>query len=283
MISDARFDALGAWLERVLPAPMESIAPASADASFRRYFRVTLAREIALPDAGPRVGTLIAMDAPPPQEDCRPFVAVARLLATANVHAPAVLAADLARGFLLLSDLGTRTYLAELSEATAPALYRDAIAALVRWQAASRNGVLPRYDEALLARELNLFADWYVAKHLGVPLPDAQRTVLDHAFRQIIANNLSQPCVYVHRDYHSRNLMVVEPRPGFSTSRTQYTVRLPMTWCRCCAMHTSHGTRSISSIGRCATGSMRELPGFRSAPTSPHSGAISNGWACSAT
>ena len=214
MTSDARFDALGAWLERVLPAPMESIAPASADASFRRYFRVTLVREIALPNAGPRVGTLIAMDAPPPHEDCRPFIAVARLLAAANVHAPVVLAADLPRGFLLLSDLGTRTYLAELSEATAPALYRDAMAALVRWQAASREGVLPRYDEALLARELNLFADWYVAKHLGVPLADAQRTVLDNAFRQIIANNLAQPCVYVHRDYHSRNLMVVEPRPG---------------------------------------------------------------------
>jgi aminoglycoside/choline kinase family phosphotransferase len=214
MTSDARFDTLGAWLERVLPAPMESIAPASADASFRRYFRVTLAREIALPDTGSRVRTLIAMDAPPPQEDCRPFVAVAKLLAAANVHAPAVLAEDLPRGFLLLSDLGTRTYLAELSEATAPALYRDAIAALVRWQVASREGVLPCYDEALLARELNLFADWYVAKHLGVALPDAQRTVLANAFRHIIANNLAQPCVYVHRDYHSRNLMVVEPRPG---------------------------------------------------------------------
>jgi hypothetical protein len=214
MTSDARFDALGAWLERVLPAPMESIAPASADASFRRYFRVTLARQVALPDAGPRARTLIAMDAPPPQEDCRPFVAVARLLVEADVHAPAVLAEDLPRGFLLLSDLGTRTYLAELSEATAPALYRDAIAALVRWQVASREGVLPRYDEVRLARELNLFVDWYVAKHLGVALPDAQRVVLATTFQQIIANNLAQPCVYVHRDYHSRNLMVVEPRPG---------------------------------------------------------------------
>jgi N-acetylmuramate 1-kinase len=214
MTSDGRFDALAAWLERVVPAPMESIAAASADASFRRYFRVTLAREIALPDAGACARTLIAMDAPPPHEDCRPFLAVARLLAAAKVHAPVVLAEDLARGFLLLSDLGTRTYLAELSEATAPALYRDATAALVRWQAASRDGVLPCYDETLLTRELNLFADWYVAKHLGVALPDAQRAVLTSAFGRIIANNLAQRCVYVHRDYHSRNLMVVEPRPG---------------------------------------------------------------------
>jgi N-acetylmuramate 1-kinase len=214
MTSDARLDALAAWLRRVAPAPMESLAPASADASFRRYFRVTLAREIASPDAGKRVRTLIAMDAPPPQEDCRSFVEVATLLAKAKVHAPAVLAADLSRGFLLLSDLGTRTYLTELSEATAPALYRDAIATLVRWQTASRAGVLPRYDESLLARELNLFADWYVAKHLGVALSDEQRSTLAIASRQIIANNLAQPCVYVHRDYHSRNLMVIEPRPG---------------------------------------------------------------------
>ena len=214
MTSDARFDALGAWLERVLPEPMESIAPASADASFRRYFRVTLAHEVALPDSGRRVRTLIAMDAPPPQEDCRPFVAIARLLAAAKLHAPAVLAEDLARGFLLLSDLGTRTYLADLTEDTAPSLYRDATVALVRWQVASRDGVLPRYDEALLTRELNLFADWYVAKHLGVALTDAQRSVLTSAFERIIASNLAQPCVYVHRDYHSRNLMVIEPRPG---------------------------------------------------------------------
>jgi N-acetylmuramate 1-kinase len=214
MISDARFDALGAWLERVVPAPVESIAPASTDASFRRYFRVTMTRELVIPDAPRRTRTLIAMDAPPPQEDCRPFVTVAKLLAAANVHAPTVLAEDLSRGFLLLSDLGTRTYFAELSEATAPALYRDATAALLRWQLASRDGVLPRYDEALLGRELSLFPEWYVAKHLGVVLPDPQRAVLAGAFRQIIANNLAQPCVYVHRDYHSRNLMDVEPRPG---------------------------------------------------------------------
>jgi N-acetylmuramate 1-kinase len=213
MISDARLDALRAWLDRVLPAPMESLAPASADASFRRYFRVTLQSESLLP-GGERARTLIAMDAPPPQEDCRPFVAVAALLTAAGVHAPAVFAHEPTQGFLLLSDLGTRTYLAELSDASAPALYRDASAALVRWQLASTEGVLPRYDEALLRRELDLFPEWYVARHLGIALNDAQRATLAGAFKRILANNLAQPCVYVHRDFHSRNLMVCEANPG---------------------------------------------------------------------
>ena len=160
------------------------------------------------------VRTLIAMDAPPPQEDCRPFVAVAALLGAAGVHAPAVVAANLTEGFLLLSDLGTRTYLAELSDATAPNLYRDASAALIRWQQASKEGVLPRYDEALLRRELELFPQWYVARHLGIALNSAQTATLAGAFQRILANNLAQPCVFVHRDYHSRNLMIGEPNPG---------------------------------------------------------------------
>jgi N-acetylmuramate 1-kinase len=213
MISDARLDALRAWLDRVLPAPMESLAPASADASFRRYFRVTLQSESLLA-GGQRSRTLIAMDAPPPQEDCRPFVAVAALLTAAGVHAPAVFAHDLPQGFLLLSDLGTRTYLAALSDASAPELYHDASVALVRWQLASTEGVLPRYDEALLRRELDLFPDWYIAKHLGIALNDAQRATLTGAFKRILVNNLAQPCVYVHRDFHSRNLMVCEANPG---------------------------------------------------------------------
>jgi aminoglycoside/choline kinase family phosphotransferase len=214
MVSDARFDALRAWLERVLPVPVESIAPASADASFRRYFRVTLRAPTALPGTGTRARTLIAMDAPPPHEDCRPFVKVAALLSAAGVHAPAVVTANLTDGFLLLADLGTRTYFAELSDATAPDLYRDASAALVRWQRASKEGVLPRYDEALLRRELELFPEWYVSRHLGIALNDAQAGTLAQAFQRILANNLAQACVYVHRDYHSRNLMIDDPSPG---------------------------------------------------------------------
>jgi hypothetical protein len=154
------------------------------------------------------------MDAPPPMENCGPYVRVAKLLADAGVHAPTVYAQDLARGFLLLSDLGTETYVEALSEQSAPALYGDATAALLRWQLASRDGVLPHYDETLLRRELDLFPQWYVARQLGIALTDAQRDTLSRAFEHILANNLAQPCVFVHRDYHSRNLMVSQPNPG---------------------------------------------------------------------
>jgi hypothetical protein len=154
------------------------------------------------------------MDAPPPMENCGPFVAVAHLLHEAGVHAPRVLALDLARGFLLLSDLGTTTYLAALDAGNAHELYLAAIDALVRFQRTSREGVLPPYDEALLRRELDLFPDWYVARHLGRALDDGQRQALDRVFGRILANNLAQPRVFVHRDYHSRNLMVSEPNPG---------------------------------------------------------------------
>ena len=214
MTSDVRFDALCAWLGRVLPSPMLSIEPASADASFRSYFRITLSDEQSLTQGGAAVGTLIAMDAPPSRENCRPFVAVARMLADAGVHSPAILAEALDLGFLLLSDLGTQTYLAALTEATAPALYGDACAALIRWQLASRQGMLPPYDEALLRRELDLFPDWYIARHVGVTLDKAQRDTLSKVFRRILDNNLAQARVYVHRDYHSRNLMVSDPNPG---------------------------------------------------------------------
>ncbi len=191
------------WLHRQLPGRTFSLAPASADASFRRYFRV------ALPDA-----TLIVMDAPPEQEDCRPFVHVAGLMAAAGLNVPAILAQDLAQGFLLLSDLGSTTYLAVLDDTNADALFRDAIAALIRWQQASREGVLPTYDEALLRRELALFPDWYVRRHLGIELDTSQRDELEVVFSRILANNLAQPKVYVHRDYMPRNLMLTEPNPG---------------------------------------------------------------------
>lgn len=209
--ADARLAALSAFVAARVKATSFTLAPASSDASFRRYFRITLDAPCAL---AADARTLIAMDAPPPHEDCRPFVQVAALLAAAGVHAPAVLAQDLAQGFLLLTDLGDTTYLAALDARNAHCLYLDAIEALVRWQAASREGVLPRYDEPLLARELALFPDWYVERHLGRTLDAAQRADLDGVFRLILANNLAQPQVYVHRDYHSRNLMVTTPNPG---------------------------------------------------------------------
>jgi len=209
--ADARLAALSDWLTATLAGTRFALAPASADASFRRYFRATLASPHPL---APGASTLIAMDAPPPMENCGPFVAVAHLLQEAGVHAPRVLAQDLARGFLLLSDLGTTTYLAALDAGNAHELYLAAIDALVRFQRTSREGVLPPYDEALLRRELDLFPDWYVARHLGRVLDDGQRQALDRMFGAILANNLAQPRVFVHRDYHSRNLMVSEPNPG---------------------------------------------------------------------
>ena len=192
------------WLNRLFPRQHHEqelrIEPASADASFRRYFRVTLENG----------DTRIVMDAPPEHEDCRPFLHVAALFRDAGVHVPEVFAQDLEQGFLLLSDLGNTTYLNVLDATTAPALYRDANAALVDIQRASRAGVLPAYDRALLERELNLFPDWYVAQHLGLTLDAPQTAALRNVFETLLANNLAQPQVFVHRDYHSRNLMVID-------------------------------------------------------------------------
>lgn len=191
-------DWLDCQLPRQQPDQAYSLEPASADASFRRYFRVSLADG----------STRIIMDAPPEHEDCRPFLKVAALFRDAGVHVPEVYAEELAKGFLLLSDLGHTTYLNVLDATTAPKLYRDANTALVDIQRASRPGVLPEYDHALLSRELDLFPDWYVARHLGITLGAEQQATLRSAFDKILANNLAQPQVFVHRDYHSRNLMV---------------------------------------------------------------------------
>ena len=190
------------WLARhfsLLPEQIR-LTPASADASFRRYFRLHL-------DDG---STRIVMDAPPEHEDCRPFLHVAALFGKAGVHVPNVHAENLEQGFLLLSDLGNTTYLQALDAHSAPSLYRDANSALIQIQLASRSGVLPDYDRALLERELNLFPDWYLARHLGVTPSPAQEAVLRGVFEQILGNNLAQPPVFVHRDYHSRNLMRIE-------------------------------------------------------------------------
>jgi hypothetical protein len=201
---DVRRAALEEWLHRELGGASFSLTPASEDASFRRYFRATL-------DDG---ATRIVMDAPPDKEDCRPFVRIAGMLTEAGVHAPRVLARDLEQGFLLLSDLGTRTYLNELRADNATALFGDATDALMRWQLATRPGELPPYDEALLRREMSLFPDWYVAKHLGKVLGAAQKQALESVFAALVKSALAQPCVYVHRDYMPRNLMVSDPNPG---------------------------------------------------------------------
>jgi hypothetical protein len=198
-----RLEALDAWLGRTLGGREFTREPASADASFRRYFRVA---------AGER--TWIAMDAPPEREDCRPFVKVAGLMRAAGLHVPEIVAQDLGQGFLLLSDLGKRTYLQAFDGTNEERLFRDATRALVDWQAASREGELPPYDEALLRRELSLFPDWFVERHLGIALGAAERESLEDVFRRILERNLSEPRVFVHRDFMPRNLMVSEPNPG---------------------------------------------------------------------
>ena len=200
------------WLDQLFPrrpgeAPLPC-TPASSDASFRRYFR------LALPDGTTR----IIMDAPPEHEDCRPFIRIAALFHEAGVHVPEVLAADVEQGFLLLSDLGRTTYLDVLDAQTAPALYCDANAALIALQRASRPGVLPVYDRALLQRELDLFPDWYIARHLGLALDSRQSADLRTVFAALLDNNLAQPRVFVHRDYHSRNLMVINEAPKHAHS-----------------------------------------------------------------
>ena len=156
------------------------------------------------------------MDAPPQHEDCVPFLHVIKVFSAAKVHVPEVLAQDLEQGFLLLSDLDSTTYLEALcsDSSIADRLYCDAVDALIRIQLASCSGVLPDYDEALFLRELNLFPNWYLTKHLQVVLNLKQKAELDEGFTRILQNNLAQPKVFVHRDYHSRNLMVTTPNPG---------------------------------------------------------------------
>lgn len=213
MSVDGRLEGLEAWLHTCLPALFAArgwgvpgaarLTPASSDASFRRYFRW---------EDGAR--SLIVMDAPPPQEDCRPFVKVASLLAGAGVHVPEILAADLDRGYLLLPDLGRQTYLEVIDEGNADALFEDALKALVAFQRLPVEGLLPAYDEALLRRELQLFPDWYLARHLGVTLAGEALVAWERTCERLVASALDQPRVLVHRDYMPRNLMLSSPNPG---------------------------------------------------------------------
>jgi aminoglycoside/choline kinase family phosphotransferase len=191
---------LRAWLRRDLGYADFDVAPASADASFRRYFRVRSAR-----------GSQIVMDAPPDRESLGPYLAIAAMLREIGVHAPRVLEQNVAEGFLLLTDLGSTTYLAELADrGRAPSLYADALDALARIQVSGREAAarLPPYDEKLLRFEMSLFPDWFVARHLAVTLDAEGQEGLAAACDALVANAREQPRVFVHRDYHSRNLMV---------------------------------------------------------------------------
>jgi len=209
-MTDARLNTLRNWLEGLKPSwqlDLNTLGPASADASFRRYFRVE--------SKNPDFGTLIVMDAPPQHEPLDAFIKVDLLLSGADLNVPHVLEKNVVQGFLLLNDLGNETYLSVLNDNTADRLYQDATKALIKMQLVSKPDVLPNYDAALLQRELNLFPEWYLKKHLRIELSQTQDTQVKQAFELIIQNNLAQAKVYVHRDYHSRNLMVTEKNnPG---------------------------------------------------------------------
>jgi aminoglycoside/choline kinase family phosphotransferase len=201
--ADPRAASAYVWALAQVNRTSASFAPASADASFRRYFRMEAGGE-----------SWVVMDAPPDKENCEPFLHVGRLLLEAGLHAPVVHAQNHKRGFLLLSDLGRRTYLNVLDENNADQLFGDAIAALIKWQRASRVNELPAYDDALLRRETRLFPDWYVARHLKHELTAAQQARWQAMEDLLIGSALAQSRVYVHRDYMPRNLMVSTPNPG---------------------------------------------------------------------
>jgi len=224
-----RLEALTHWLREVLNTDTSDtqqtiefqLTPASTDASFRRYFRlqVPLAKtafaqtlsgnfQTAHP-VGDGVDTLIAMDAPPDKEETGPFVRIAKLLVDIHLNAPQVLAQDTQQGFLLLTDLGVEAYLDVLNEHNVDHLYADALDALFIMQrdAPRDASVIPAYDEALLLREMALFSEWYCEKHCQASFSSAQLSELETIFQQLSTVALAQPQVFVHRDYHSRNLM----------------------------------------------------------------------------
>jgi aminoglycoside/choline kinase family phosphotransferase len=206
--SDARLNQLRSWLES-FAGPyrlnIASLAPASADASFRRYFRLESDSEHGK--------TLIAVDAPPP-EKCREFVQVAGLLEAANVHVPKILEADFDAGFMLVTDLGTTTYISVLDEKNARPMMRAAIDTLIRFQQTAREGVLPSFDEAFLRREMELMPEWFIGRHLGRDVTAEERKTLDNTFTLLVQSALAQPQTFMLRDFMPRNLMVCEPNPG---------------------------------------------------------------------
>ena len=201
-----RLEQIKQWLNRQGIRDFD-ITPASSDASFRRYFRTTPA------DGGE---TRIIMDAPPDKEDCTPFIHVTGMMLDMGLHVPRILAQDLEQGFLMLTDLGSEQYLSHLNDVSMEGMYGDALNALLKMHQSEdpRVGQLPAYDRELLMREMELFREWLLGKHLGLSLSDKQQRMLDQTFTLLADHALDQPRVFVHRDYHSRNLMVSRPNPG---------------------------------------------------------------------
>ncbi len=195
-----RLQQLHHWLSKIIGSKEYKLESASDDASFRRYFRLTHNDE-----------TFIVMDAPPAQEDCNPFINVAKRLLAADINVPRVIEKDLEQGFLLLSDLGDKQYLDELTEENADRLYEEAMQIIFHMQRQTDTTELPPYDEKLLMQEMELFRHWLLEKHIGLELTTETQGVLDDVFKLLTNEALAQPKVFVHRDYHSRNLMICNP------------------------------------------------------------------------
>ncbi|MHC8336121.1 aminoglycoside phosphotransferase family protein [Pseudomonas sp. LB3P25] len=210
---DVRLQHLKVWLDEQLAVlfaeqgwgavPPATLTAASSDASFRRYFRW---------EGEGR--SFVVMDAPPPQENCKPFVDIAFLLAKSGINVPKIYAEDLERGFLLLNDLGNKTYLDVIDSENADDLFKDALQALLAFQQLPMVAPLPGYDVTLLRRELELFPEWYVKRELGIEFDSAQQMLWQNVTELLIDSALAQPKVLVHRDYMPRNLMLSEPNPG---------------------------------------------------------------------
>lgn len=204
MTQDTRLEQLTQWVNSLAGWEYAVLEPASADASFRRYFRAH----------NTEGGTAICMDAPPDKEDIRPFVEVTHLLAATQVHVPQLLAQNLFDGFLLLEDLGNTSYLSQLTPATAQDLYADALQALLQLQQADCDS-LPAYNERTLRREMELMPEWFLKTHLGFSDEEIPHDLIQQTFEDLIESAIGQPVAFVHRDYHSRNLMVThDNNPG---------------------------------------------------------------------
>jgi len=214
-----RFEQLVTWLSGQPGLRPDTLQQVAGDASFRRYYRVANTDGV----------TRVVMDAPPEHEDCHPFVDVTGRLETAGVHVPHIHAQDLEQGFLLLEDLGDIQYLDRLDQESAARLYGDALGALATFQARAPSDDLPPYDEALLRFEMELFREWLCARHLGLELEGHENAMLDTVFTRLVENALEQPQLFVHRDYHSRNLMLTDANPP-GIIDFQDAVRGPITY-----------------------------------------------------
>ena len=199
-----RLDSIKRWIEELFKSSEFKITPASEDASFRSYFRLAV-----------KNNSFIVMDAPPEHEDCELFIDITNRLQKSKVNVPVIHKKNIKQGFLLLTDLGDELYLDKLNTSSADQLYRDAIKALVQIQTSCDVTGLASYDETLLRTEMSLFTDWLIAKHLQLELEESALEELNNIFNLLVNNALEQPQVFVHRDYHSRNLMLTQQNnPG---------------------------------------------------------------------